>query len=200
MSGYSAIERQEGTFDVFLPREDLTKSSHRNGISSITVRESFDAALHGQRVLFQLATADGAVVKDDPKQPTDLLFWSWIPVFSTRAHQLLNHVGVASTEFVPCGFESRPNEGYFLHLPERAFDVVDVERSEFAMMIPLQPPLPHGIRALVLRGDQALLPPCFRASVPGHAQVFGELLVSDALREAWTQAGLSGAVFRRLTA
>jgi hypothetical protein len=199
VSGYSAIERQEGTLDVFLPSEDLTKSSHRNGISTTTVRESFEVALDGRPVLFQLATMDGVVATDDPRQPTDLVFWSWIPVFSARARQLLIELGVAATEFVPCLIESRPNESYFLHLPERAFDVVDVERSEFAMTIPLQPPLPHGIRALVLRGDPTSLPPCFRASVPGHAQVFGELLVSDALRDVWTHAGLSGAVFRQLS-
>lgn len=198
MNTWWVIERKEGTLDVFLPHEDLTRESSRNGINPDTVRTTLLSAFDGGPVLFQLVTGDGAIDADHSARPTDLLFWSWVPIFSDRARKLILELGGDQSDFVPCVFASTGGEVFFLHLPGRSLDVLDLATSQFTMMIPMQPPLPHGIKVLGMRNTQAVLPPCFRMSVPGHSQVFSELIVSDALHAAWDAAGLSGAAFRKV--
>jgi hypothetical protein len=97
-----------------------------------------------------------------------------------------------------CWFTSNPGEVYFAHLPAASYDVVDVKRSVFLMTIPGNPPIPHHVKRLVMRSGHERLPPCFRASVPQHTQVFGELFVSEVFVQGWRTAGLQGAEFRAL--
>lgn len=78
------------------------------------------------------------------------------------------------------------------------YNDVDVATSQFTMVIPMQPPLPYGIRALSMRNVPEKMPPCFRLAVPGHGQVFGDLVVSETLFAAWNEALLTGAVFRQV--
>jgi hypothetical protein len=193
---YWAMERQERTLDGYLPREDLLDEAMRNGICPVTARQVLLGAFGNKPVPMHFVDSDGPVI--DATRVTDLVFWSWVPVFSDRARHLLVGQGAASADFVEATVEAGVDPRH-LHLPPKSYDVVDLERSAFVMTLPLDPPLPHGIRALSTKRASGPLPPCLRATVPGHAQVFGELLVSDNLRREWEQAGLTGAVFRDLT-
>lgn len=198
MSHWWVMDRQEGTLDVFLPQEEMTRQSSSDGINPATVRKALLGVGGGEPVVFQLVGRDGEITDDQSMRPTDLLFWSWVPIFSDRAHKLILELGVSQADFVCCKFASASGDNFFLHLPLQAFDIVDATASQFTMMIPMQPPIPYGIRALCMRGVPDALPPCLRMSVPGHNQVFSELLVSDALRAAWNAERLSGAVFRQV--
>lgn len=198
MSHWWVIDRKEGTPDVFLPQEQLIQQLNRNGINPGTVRKTLLDAFNGDPVLFHLVTGDGAIAVDHLLQPTDLLFWSWVPIFSDRARELILGIGGDPADFIPCVFATRPDQVFFLHLPEVSFDIVDVAASQFTMMVPMQPPIPFGIKVLSMRNVQVALPPCLRMAVPGHSQVFSDLLVSHSFHTAWVAAALTGAVFRQV--
>lgn len=198
MSHWWVMERQEGTLDVFLPSEAVTRQSSADGINPSTVRKALLDGFGNSGVVFQLVGRDGGITADPLAQPTDILFWSWVPIFSDKACKLILELGGSQADFVRCEFASRPGDIFFLHLPIHSFDVVDLTTSQFTMMIPMQPPLPHGIRALGMRNVPDKLPPCFRLAVRGHNQVFGDLVVSGVLRAAWNAALLTGAVFRKV--
>jgi hypothetical protein len=192
------MERQEGTLDVFLPSEAITRQSSADGINPATVRKALLDGFGDSGVVLQLVGRDGEITADPLLQPTDLLFWSWVPIFSDKARKLILELGASQDDFVRCQFTSRPGDAFFLHLPTHSFDFVDLATSQFTMVIPMQPPLPHGIRALSMRNVPEKMPPCFRLAVPGHGQVFGDLVVSEALFAAWSAALLTGAVFRKV--
>lgn len=198
MNHWWVMERQEGTLGVFLPHEEATRQTGLDGINPATARRVLLGVNGGEPVVFQLVGRDGETTADQSIRPTDLLFWSWIPIFSDRARKLVLELGGSQADFVRCEFASVTRDQFFLHLPAQAFDIVDPATSQFTMTIPMQPPLPHGIRALCLRNVPAALPPCLRMAVPGHNQVFSELLVSKALRVAWNALRLTGAVFRQV--
>lgn len=197
---YWAIQSQEAAPEVFLPNEELLRSSHRDGINPVTVRRTFAEAVESSRIM-QIIAKDGLGVVTERQPLPDLLFWSWVPIFSDRARKLAVKLGCEEEEFWPCRFESNPGDIFFMHLPERSHDVVDVAQSKFLMMIPMPdtPPIPHHIQSLVLGASSGLLPPCFRAPIPGQSQVFSELFVGDVFKQAWEQMGFTGALFRRLT-
>lgn len=197
---YWEIQRQEETLDVFLPNKKLSNASHRDGINPVTIRKAF-AETADSKLIMQLVAKDGLSVVTERQQITDLLFWSCVPIFSERARNLAMELGCEGGDFWPCGFKSNPGEIFFIHLPERSYDVVDVAQSRFLMLIPMpdKPPVPHNIQSLVLRASSEALPPCFRALVPGHSQVFSELIVSEAFKQTWAQMGFSGAQYRLLT-
>ncbi len=191
-----SLDRKEGTLDVFLPDADVTLAAHSLGVNPSRVRFAFLDAYDSRPVEFQLVGRDGQPIVSPRQQVSDVLFWSWVPIFSERGRNLMVEMGCEVDEFVSCGFTSNPGEAYFAHLPRMLYDVVDTQRSTFLMTIPGDPPIPHHIQKLVMSRPVTDMPHCFRAPVPGHSQVFGELLVSEEFESRWFSAGLTGGVFR----
>ncbi len=189
---YWALEAAEDAAGVYMPDTRLSDAIHEHGIAPARVREALSAR-QVESIPFQLLGPDGNLAGPGISA-TDLLFWSWIPVFSDRARKLCLKFGSADTDFWPCHFTS--STPHFLHLPALAEDVVDRDRSTFLMAIPSEPPLPFHITRLVLRRQPATA--CFRA-VLNDQQVFSELLVNDQFKLEWEAQLLSGANFRHLT-
>jgi hypothetical protein len=189
---YWALEAADDAPGIYMPDTGLSDAIHKHGIAPARVRETLSAR-QVDSIPLQLLGPDGNLAGQDCLT-TDLLFWSWIPVFSERARTLCVKFGSAETDFWPCHFTSSPRN--FLHLPSLAEDVVDTERSTFLMTIPSEPPLPFHITHLVLR--QQPVAACFRAVLNGR-QVFSELLVNDQFKTEWEAQSMSGANFRHLT-
>lgn len=135
----------------------------------------------------------------DPRWNVDFVSYGWISVFSERAHSLFIEHGSRIDDFLECHFKIMPSAKFYLYLPQQYYDVVDMKRSNFHMILPTEPPLPIGISSLVVRPDIPELPECFFPKVPGHEMVFGDLLVSDSFFEDWKSQGLTGAAFREVT-
>lgn len=194
---YWAIAGQEGVPQVFLPDAMLADAAHRDGINPVAAHRAFCAA-KAKPARFQLVEPDGVTIALSRQAIPDLLFWSWVPIMSDRARGLFVEMGCEVDEFWPCDFESNPGEDFFMHLPQRSIDAVDMVRSTFLATIPVSTPIPHHILSLVLIDGAALLPSCFRAPMPGYDQVLGDLFVSEELKVAWERNGLTGAKFRKL--
>lgn len=193
---YWALHTDENVPGVLMERATLTDAAHRAGISTVAMRRALHGG-NGKAPRFQLTDADGAHILEQRPAMPDLLAWSWVPIVSARARHLMLELGSAADDFLPCRFAIAAADSYFLHLPLHAEDIVDVARSSFLLTLPADPPLPFHLQSLALR--QPPTSACFRARVPGHAQLFGELFVNDAFRDAWRQQQLRGAAFRLLT-
>lgn len=194
---YWALEIGEGVLTVFLQNEELLATSHQQGVVPAAVRNAFENAL-AQHVFFKLATTDGLTVLTEHQELSDLLVWSWVPIFSERGRGLAAELGCTTQEFVPCQFETNPGEMHYMHLPARSYDVVDLDQSTFLMKIPVDPPIPFHTQFLVMRAFSGPLPPLFRVPAPGGKQVLGDLFVSDEFKLSWEERGFTGAQFRKL--
>jgi hypothetical protein len=175
----------------------LSDSLHHDGVNPVAVRGVLSAE-NVHEVSLQLVADDGTSAATERQQTSDLMFWSWVPIFSDRARSLLIRLGCVSDEFWPCRLESNAREFYFLHLPTETYDFVDVDKSEFSIVVPGDRPLPMFIRTLAVKRAPPAHRPCFRAEVPGHPQVFGELFVTSETKVSWERDGLTGAEFRKL--
>jgi len=195
---YWSLESNYSAFDVYLPDKRLLSESHRDGVNPITVRKILWENTR-QFPEFQLIADDGDSLLAERQILSDLLFWSWVPIVSERARRLLVSMGCGEDSFIACKISTNPDEKFCLHLPQESYDVVDVERSRFLMTIPGDPPIPFRILSLALKATPNQgLPACFRATIPGHNQVFGELIVNNDLKKVWEEQELEGAQFRRL--
>jgi hypothetical protein len=193
---YWAMEAAEDSPFSLMDDKALSDAVHRLGLSPRAAREVLHAA--GYAPLLQLLEPNSEAPASPHLSAPDCVFCSWVPVFSAAARDLFLRFGSTVEDFVPCRFVSRPAAPHFLHLPLDAPPVVDVDQSEFLMMIPADPPIPFHMTKLVLSGEPRA--GCFRASIPGHQQVFPELMASQEFKDAWGEAGLSGAEFRCLDA
>jgi len=197
MNQYWAIKSTEGGLDVYLPSDEAKAA---DGISPDSVRRNFLNVFRDRPVFLQFANGDRIIEFDEKvSQPADMLTWNWVRIFSRRAHEMMVQIGVGTGDFVACVFDHQDVGEYFMYLPLKTCDVVDVDASSFSMFIPLKPPLPFGIKRLVFKGLKDSLPNCFLALVPGHQQVFNDVIVSDLFCAEWASRGLTGARFQRLT-
>ncbi len=193
-----AMRGQEGSLVGFVPDERLAKAITTCGMNPIAVREVLRAA--GMEIFdMQIAEPSATRVEMNRQSIPDLVIWSWIAIFSQRAASTAVELGCEAGEFWPCRFQSNPEEEFFFHLPLKVFDIVDVKRSTFRHILPVDPPIPMFIEALVTKQLPDELPPCFRAETPGTTIVFSELFVRDDFRLAWDRNAFRGAVFRRLS-
>jgi len=193
-----AMEGQEGAPVGYVPDEKLSKAMTICGMQPISVREALQTAVMGVLDM-QIGTPSAAKVEKKRQSIPDVVFWSWIAIFSRRATLTAIALGCEQEEFWPCRFQSNPKEEFFFHLPLKVFDIVDVDKSTFKHILPVTPPIPMFMDALVTNPLPDHLPPCFRAKIPGTRSVYSELLVRDEFRNAWDQNALRGAVFRQLT-
>jgi hypothetical protein len=192
-------DSDDGTFGIHLPDNALSRASRSSGINPRKMREEFsrDGRDH---ICFQLISPDhNSIIKTRVQTIADLQLWQQ-PIFSERAMHLLCDLGCGVDEFFACRFDANPGN-FYMHLPREWFDIVDIEKSLFAAMLPAPPPLPplpFLIESLVTKELPDRLPPCFRASVPGHLQIFSEVFTTDIFRTGWEAAGFTGAKFRPL--
>ncbi|HKD20540.1 MAG TPA: hypothetical protein VKB71_00945 [Rhizomicrobium sp.] len=191
------ITAQEGSLIGYLPDKLLSKALILCG-SPAAERK----ALHTARasvVQMQLAKPTADTVEKNRQSIPDFLIGWMFAIFSERAASAAIRYGCESEEFWPCRFQSNPDEEFFLHLPVKAFDIVDVDKTTFKSILPLDPPLPLFIENLVTKPLPAHLPPCFRAERPGTDHVFSELFIRDDFKLAWQRNAFSGADFRLLS-
>jgi hypothetical protein len=78
------MERQEGTLGTFLPKEEATKQPSSDGINPATARKALLGMAECGQVVLELVGRDDEITIDQSVRPTDLLFWSWVPIFSNR--------------------------------------------------------------------------------------------------------------------
>jgi len=168
------------------------------GINPGAVRGALGVA-NVNTVDMQLGKPSAATVEKERQIVPDIVFWSWIAIFSDRAASAAIKFGCEPDEFWQCHFQSNPGEKFFFHLPTKSFDVVDIEKSSFRQSLPIDPRIPMFIELLVTKQLPNYLPPCFRADIPRTKQVFSELFVREDFKLAWDRKGFNGAKFRQLT-
>lgn len=182
---------------AYLSDRVLSRATGGGGVDPNFVRQSFFRA--GTKVVeFEVIDPSGDALETIPRPLHDYMIWGWIPIFSARAMDLIVSLGGSQDDFWPCRFRLHPQEDFGLFLPLKCHDIVDIDKSTFLGVIPATPPIPINITNLVIKYIPDPMPPCFRACVPGHSQVFGELFVSDLFKIAWERQGLIGAKFCQL--
>lgn len=191
---YWAMEAAENSPFSLMQDGQLSDAVHRLGLSPNAAREAISAS--DCEPMLQLFEPESDALAPLNLAVSDCTFCSWIPVFSVAARDLCLEFGSAAEDFLPCRFTTQPGCIFFLHLPTDVEHVVDVGQSEFLMTIPADPPIPFHITKLVLSSEPRT--GCFRAAIPGHQQVFAELMASLAFKDAWSRKGLTGARFRTL--
>jgi len=192
------MSSDEGMLVGYVPDKSLSKALTLCGINPVAVRKALVAA-HARPANMQVVKPSADKVEREPQNIPNIVFWAWIPIFSDTAASAAIELGCESDEFWPCRFQSNPKEKYHIHLPTKTFDIVDVEKSTFRHVLPLNPPVPMYFERLVTRTTLEDVPPCFRANIPGTNQTFPRLLVREDFKLIWEKDRFSGAVFRQLT-
>jgi len=127
----------------------------------------------------------------------DYMFWNWIPVLSKRGFGLAVRAGGSPDDFMPCtvGID---NVAAYMHLPNEEYDVVDLTRSQFRVVIPGSTPIYLYANKLMFLKDDSELPSCFRVPLPNSTQVLPDLFVDNNFCNMWVGEGLTGLNFREV--
>lgn len=150
----------------------------------------------------QLIRVDKDRIVTDKKFFADVIFMSWVSIFSHRARELVLNLGGSEGGFFPCNFESKECGGMFYWYIPTPCDVVDMEKSKFLIHLPDAKlgVIPHNIISMETIPGIAIDKHCFRAKKAQPGIVFSELIVSDKFKELWEGSKFTGAKFRKLTA
>jgi hypothetical protein len=192
------ISKEEGTLIGYVPNAKLSMTLSHCGINPAAIRNALSVA-NVDKIDMQLGKPSAATVETEWQVIPDLMFWSWITIFSGKAVSMATELGCDPDEFWPCQFQSNPEEKFFFHLPKRTFHIIDVEKSIFRQILPLDPPIPMFVERLVTKDVPEHLPPCFRVDIPRTNQVFSELFVREDFKLAWNRRAFTGAKFRQLS-
>jgi hypothetical protein len=166
------------------------------GCSPTKFRKLLDQ--QGTPLCFRIIDGVGRISKRGVTR-LDITSLSWMPLFSERAFQFCISFGLSDADFVPCEIDLSPRCSFFMHVPRLSYDILDVTRSKFGHVVPLQPPLPFHLECAVLKKPLVELPQCFRVPLPGRAnQVMKELFVNDEFKQSWEDKGLYGGEFREV--
>lgn len=193
------MEVDEKSCGVYCSSDDLLRLVVKTGVSPEPARVAIERVIRDEPVSFFFVNKKGKLFKGDVKEPPDLAFWGWIPVFSELGRETAIALGADAGEFLECNFEQVERRRFFLHLPNVTFSIVDFGNSTFMMWIQANPPIPHRIELAKLICTNRQVPPCFRVAIPGHPQVLTDLFVTEALVLAWQQRRAIGAKFRQVT-
>jgi hypothetical protein len=193
---YYVLERSDSSRDLYLADNGVTRATQVNGINPSTVRKVFDDIFGNGQASLDLVTVGSASAELTGLMLPDLLYWSWVPAFSKRAHDLMLDLGAIPSDFSHCQIGSHPDSYCFLHLPLRSYNTMDIAHSRFKFAIPTEPPIPYGLQQLTMTVGTKSMPHCFRLEIPGTTQVLGELLVSEEFQTQWVNRQLTGAEFR----
>jgi hypothetical protein len=128
---------------------------------------------------------------------TDYMLWNWIPIFSQRGLDVLLRAGSSRKEFIPCtvGVE---NSQAFMHLPNESYDVIDLSRSTFQVVMEGNPPIYLHATKVFVKEPVLAVPGCFRVPLPKSEQVIPDIFVNASLARMWESEELTGAYFRSL--
>lgn len=197
---YWAIELEEDVRGVYLQNEELLKFSIRNGHHPPTIRQAFVESSQPEPI-FQVIAKNGNSVLSRKQKLGDFLMWGVVRIFSQRARDMAVGLGCDANDFWQCGFDTNPQEKFFMFLSDKKHDIVDVEQSEFLNRIQVpgkSPILIHMVNLVLKTTDAYRLPPCFFAPMPGYDQVLSTLFINDYFKSTWEQLGFTGAQFRML--
>lgn len=191
------MEQATNAPGVFLNQQELIKTINAQGINPSHARSFIEHYNRTKVLSFSCINDAGDIIND---APTDIIFWSWMPIFSEFGRSILISNDVDPNDFTRCRFCGIDRD-YYIHLPLRSFDAIAYKKSEFTMLIPLEPPLPFGAKRLTLKDGifESQIPNVFRASIPGHSQVLSDLLVREKIRSTWIKASATGGKFRQIT-
>src|SRR5215471_12123118 len=118
--------QSDGALGGYVPDEHLSTAMALCGANLVAVRKVLHSA-RANPVEMQLAKPGADTAERSRQSIPDFLIWSWIAIFSSRAASTAIECGNEPEEFWPCRFQSNPEEKFFLHLPVKAFDIVDVD-------------------------------------------------------------------------
>ena len=156
-------------------------------------------AMGGGPLRLQLMKGRKRTVETRRQMIPDLLRHGTMPILSARGVVLARRLGGVEDDFWPCRLDTNPDEAFFLVVPNRVFDIVDMRKSEFLTVLPLDPPLPISLKILRTRPLSGPLPPLLLAVIDSAiSSTFRDLIVRDDFKTAWEQAKFTGATFRRL--
>jgi len=192
------MKHREGSLVGYVPNEKLLRAITLCASNPSSVRCILDVA-ELNPVSMQLLKPLEAAVEQGRQQIPDVVFWSWMAIFSDRAAAAAIELGSRPNDFWPCQFQNNPEEKFFFCLPTKSVDLVDVDRSTFRHVMPLAVPMPIFFERLATKPVTGELPPCFWADRPNTNLVFHEFLIRDDFKLAWERLGLTGAEFRLLT-
>ncbi|MDR7335517.1 hypothetical protein [Roseateles asaccharophilus] len=196
MTSLWAIEPAGGVPQVHLVDESLLNAIASNGISPSTARQALLAL--PEIASFELVAPDGLSLHQAAVPVGDWLQYSWFPIVSQRAFDLLVKLGCSEDEFIDVRVRVLGDEPFKAHLPLKSYDVLDWSTLVARHSIPLQPPIPFYIESVSSVAGVALAPPCFRVQARGHLQVLGEVFAQEHLRAAWQVGQFEGVVLRSL--
>ncbi|WP_457336788.1 hypothetical protein [Rhizobacter sp. P5_C2] len=188
------LECEESTFYLYLPDENVLAASIRNGLDPKYVRGVLAGAEGGRGTCFELL---GRASKTDRKLP-DLMYWSWVPAFSSAAYDLLLEIGAARSDFLTCRLVGRQDVVH-LHLPDSVENIIDVDKSIFSHFVPVDPPLPFSAVLVRPNAGWELLLPIFRTRPPGSSQVTPDVYFRGDAVDGWTERRLIGASFKQVS-
>lgn len=181
---------------LFLP----TDSIHERCLSAASSDPGYvRAALLREpnlRLTFSLIEPDQISLSTGFHRTTDCLLYSWLKIFSKRAADRIVALGSDPSDFISCDIDCNVGETYFLFMPRRLWDVVDIARSKFSLWLPGPPPIPLMPKKLAFN-ERALdnVPPCFYAENTIVHKPFTELLVTEEFVKEWNDHGFTGALF-----
>jgi hypothetical protein len=192
------LERDKHTRDVLLPDEIVVRQTQKQGLSCCRTRDVFDENYGKLGPNFRLISLDGRSLVDTPEDIPDLLIWSWLPIFSSRAVDALSSI-LEDDDFIPCKIEGAKQKNCFIHLPRESAEGLIVERSRFKSFVPMNPPIPIGPIEIVLDPRATWNRNIVRVAVPLTGQVLSDLFVSDIFGNEWFRHGLLGAIFKEIS-
>jgi hypothetical protein len=104
--------------------------------------------------------------------------------------------GCAAQDFLACEIRGFSKAEFYLHLPEKTYDVLDFLKSKFEINIPTNPPI---LQRLVQANFSCVLegmPSIFRVSSLAPNQVLDDLIVDNAFKSSWEANSFTGITFR----
>ena len=188
------LERDGSALDLYLPDETLLAESISNGLDPEYVRKVLSDAEAGRGACFEVL---GRASGKKGKLP-DLMYWSWVPAFSSLAYGILLEMGSVSADFLPCALANGLGVVYF-HLPNRVDNIINLRESIFSHSVPLDPPLPFGAVHIRPNAGYESLLPIFRTKPPGSRQVTPDVYLREDAVDGWAEKRLTGAVFKQVS-
>ncbi len=168
----------------------------RQGINSTAIREVLKT-FEPSEFSLSLYDAVNQSFLESYSDAVDIISWSWVPIFSARAVELIMTFGGMEDDFIKCNIQGLSGQDFFLYLPKCSLNIVDFDKSAFLAWIPGEAPIPFRLEKLVTIGDPELLPHLLRAKSVNNEDLV-ELLISNEFKLSWESSGLINAIFRDL--
>jgi hypothetical protein len=145
------MEPKERALTGYMPNNTLSLATSVCGMNILAIPDVF--IKEGVDVIdMELIEGRKPVSLKERQSVPDVVFWSWgIPIISSKSRDNIESIDQNPSEFWKCRFLSNPGEEFFMHLPSKAFDLIDVEKSTFKSVLPTNPPLRLFLEAAVVK-------------------------------------------------